>query len=651
MKSQINQLKINSTNIKNTLFKSNKELKKLRAKERNLLNRQKISAKRLQKENFTEGKGSGAGGGMGGYLAGKALAPTMSIIDKLKEFAGTVLLGLLVNNLPTAIKKVENFLEENKDIIKTVKDVITATGNALSIIVNIVKGPKAPDPTKLKEENKELEELKKEFESGGRFEKEIDGLVKETDDLENEFKDEFKEQYTTRTPEQVRTDVATSLPGSGLTLKNLDFRVNTFKTLQNAVKNNNLSSIGYSANDGAVRSIPGVGSYTIETDKAFGFPLGNPYLVTRDVYGTKISEDDFEKRVSAVRGSGGDYKELLGLLSSIGEDNELAKTQGYSQGGIVSKEGPSRSQNLSTQGQSAEEKIALKQFSHFLNLKDSAIKESKILEIKEKSQDEMKKAISNLKKYLEITKPKLPKSSPYKLQSPAHQGPTIQHPPGQAIPGLGRIFGYVGSTGLSTGDHIHIETGDGYIPHDDAGKPIPHSVLDNIIVDGRPLHEYNMISGVEMRKHPVTGEMKMHLGYDYPIRGGAPIQLKGGLKYIDFHDGGSGGYGKSIMIQDKDGNNYIIGHLSKGPDPASLQPPAGGGANIAPVKRPGYGKGGLPMDLTQTFDDGGSEVVMVMAQQPVIVPGPTRYITRTRTQTMPVAVQIAPKSSGLRSLV
>ena len=119
MKSQINQLKINSTNIKNTLFKSNKELKKLRAKERNLLNRQKISAKRLQKENFTEGKGSGAGGGMGGYLAGKALAPTMSIIDKLKEFAGTVLLGLLVNNLPTAIKKVENFLEENKDIIKT----------------------------------------------------------------------------------------------------------------------------------------------------------------------------------------------------------------------------------------------------------------------------------------------------------------------------------------------------------------------------------------------------------------------------------------------------------------------------------------------------------------------------------------------------
>ena len=136
-----------------------------------------------------------------------------------------------------------------------------------------------------------------------------------------------------------------------------------------------------------------------------------------------------------------------------------------------------------------------------------------------------------------------------------------------------------------------------------------------------------------------------------PIRGGAPIQLKGGLKYIDFHDAGSGGYGKSIMIQDENGNNYIIGHLSKGPDPASLQPPSGGGANIEPVKRPGYGKGGLPMDLTQTFDDGGSEVVMIMAQQPVIVPGPTRYITRTRTQTMPVPVQIAPKSSGLRRLV
>ena len=135
MESQIKQLKLSATNIKGTLIRGNKELKKLRVKERNLFNRQRISAKRLQKENFTEGKGSGSG--VGGYLKQKALAPTMSIIDSLKEFAGNILLGILINTLPTAIKKVEQFLEDNKDIIKTVKDVITSTGSALQILVAV----------------------------------------------------------------------------------------------------------------------------------------------------------------------------------------------------------------------------------------------------------------------------------------------------------------------------------------------------------------------------------------------------------------------------------------------------------------------------------------------------------------------------------
>ena len=146
-----------------------------------------------------------------------------------------------------------------------------------------------------------------------------------------------------------------------------------------------------------------------------------------------------------------------------------------------------------------------------------------------------------------------------------------------------------------------------------------------------------MTSGPVMRQHPVTGEMRQHLGYDYPIRGGAPIQLKGGLKYVNFHDAGSGGFGKSIMIQDDQGNNYIIGHLSKGPDPATLQPsgPSGGPGSKS------YGKGGatyvMPKkpsrskvdNLTQFFDgEGMTDVLIINSTQPIIVPGPTRYIRR-----------------------
>ena len=77
--------------------------------------------------------------------------------------------------------------------------------------------------------------------------------------------------------------------------------------------------------------------------------------------------------------------------------------------------------------------------------------------------------------------------------------------------------------------------------------------------------------------------------------------------------------------------------------------------NLAPLAPPVSAKpknGGQKVSsLLQSFDEPESEVVMIMAQQPVVVPGPTRYITRTRTQTMPVPVQIAPKSSGLRRLV
>ena len=651
MESQIKQLKINSTNIKNTLFKSNKELKKLRAKERNLLNRQKISAKRLQKENFTEGKGSGAGGGMGGYLAGKALAPTMSIIDKLKEFAGTVLLGLLVNNLPTAIKKVEKFLEENKDIIKTVKDVITATGNALLTIVNIFKGPNAPNLKELQEENKELQKLAKEFEKGGEFGKQIDALTKESDGLEDDFRKEFKEQYTDRTPEQSREDVATALPGSGLTLNRLDFQIRTFKMLQGAVKGNNLSRIGYEANTGEVYTIPGIGSYTIETDKAFGIPFGNPYLVTRDAYGTKISQDKFAERVTAISGKTGDYSELLETLSSMGEDNELAKTKGYSQGGFVNENGPSKPLNTVKQGQSAEEKIAVRKASTFADLKDSVLKESKIFTIKEKSQQEVKNLIEDLKKYLEFTKPERTPSSPYTV-SPGQSGPTISTPPG--LPGLkvepDEVIGTVGYTGYTEpegieGSHIHIENMDNY------ENGIPQGVKYSILVNGVPMpQKLKRTSGIGWRWG------KMHKGEDFAGDPDQPITLTGGLKFKQFIPDRGDGYGNRVLIEDPDGVVYSLNHLNAGPtninELVKKQQKQGQGS-VAPVKKPGYGKGGsaMAMDLTQTFDDGGSEVVMIMTQQPIVVPGPTRYITRTVTQTMPVPVAIHPKSSGLRSLV
>ena len=125
----------------------------------------------------------------------------------------------------------------------------------------------------------------------------------------------------------------------------------------------------------------------------------------------------------------------------------------------------------------------------------------------------------------------------------------------------GVVVGYVGSTGRSSGPHIHIETGDGY---GGKGGNVPKSILDSIIVDGKPLSSYTQGDGI--------GAGRGHQGFDYAIRGGAPIVLKNGLKFVEYDEGYNAGYGNSLIISDSSGRKYLIGHLSGGPsDPGKIK--------------------------------------------------------------------------------
>ena len=126
---EVKTLKLNTKNIKSTLIRGNKELKKLRANEKTFLFQQKQEQKKINRENFVESKKQQPSK-IGGAIRGAA-APAMGFIDKLKEFFGTILLGIAINNLPTLIKKVQDWLEENKGLINVVKAVITGLGLSL----------------------------------------------------------------------------------------------------------------------------------------------------------------------------------------------------------------------------------------------------------------------------------------------------------------------------------------------------------------------------------------------------------------------------------------------------------------------------------------------------------------------------------------
>ena len=128
MENQVTQLKLNVTNIKSSLFSSNKQLKKLKTDKKNLFFKLEKKKELKAEETRLETPRLGIGSGFSKIMSA-VTSPVRSIFDRILDFIGLIAAGILINNLPIIIEKIQEFF--NSDFIKGVGNVLGIIGNAI----------------------------------------------------------------------------------------------------------------------------------------------------------------------------------------------------------------------------------------------------------------------------------------------------------------------------------------------------------------------------------------------------------------------------------------------------------------------------------------------------------------------------------------
>jgi len=130
-KSQSEQLKINVTNIHKFLVKSNNQYTKTKSENKKLKKRKESKRKLGREEKTLEKRTSPIG--KSAKNVKNAITSTGSIFDKLFEFIGLILVGIIVNALPTIISKV-------REIIDNIVNFLTPIQSGFNLIMGFFTG-------------------------------------------------------------------------------------------------------------------------------------------------------------------------------------------------------------------------------------------------------------------------------------------------------------------------------------------------------------------------------------------------------------------------------------------------------------------------------------------------------------------------------
>ena len=268
MEQQVVRLKLNAENIKSTLIRGNKDMKKLRLEQSNLLKRQKQKQKARMREDYVEGKKKE---GVGSKMRQGLMAGPVAFMDRIKDFLLLVGGGILLNNLGNIIAGVEKFIKDNEGIIKIIQTIVTEVGNLAMVFIDIVN---YITPGKQKELEENLEEFENLLDTLGL---EVNSAENDLNDLNNKFNNQKGQQSP---PPSTPSPGNTSPSGQRSSTNPAAQRILTAYEL--VVKTPPNSGTGKTIR------VPNVGSF-VSGRNFFGFPEDKYF----DPAGNRLTKDEF----------------------------------------------------------------------------------------------------------------------------------------------------------------------------------------------------------------------------------------------------------------------------------------------------------------------------------------------------------------------
>jgi len=168
METQVNQLKLNVTNINSYLINSNKQLKKLRGDKKNLFTKLEKQKELREKESNVESRSLGIKSAFS-KIVGAVSSPVKGIFDKILELFGIIALGILVQKLPQIIAKLEQFFDSG--FFKSLVGMLNTLAKGIGFLIDLTISITSSEIQKLDTESKNLK-------------KSVDGLTGEAKKLE-----------------------------------------------------------------------------------------------------------------------------------------------------------------------------------------------------------------------------------------------------------------------------------------------------------------------------------------------------------------------------------------------------------------------------------------------------------------------------------